>query len=103
MYTFSSKLKKVAFALMIIGALGVAYGFLSTPSSVEDVKVTLQESHNTHGEEVTTHENESHTSTSDSHNNTDSDDSHAEHVFHLLKINLGQHYTLHCFSFLCFH
>ena len=84
MYTFSSKLKKVAFALMIIGALGVAYGFLSTPSSVEDVKVSLQESHNAHGEEVTTHENDAHATTIDSHN-TDSDDSHAEHVFHLLK------------------
>jgi hypothetical protein len=84
MYTFSSKLKIVAFALMIIGALGVAYGFLSTPSSVEEVKVTLQESHNAHGEVTTTHEDDAQATSSDSHSNTDSDDSHAEHIFHLL-------------------
>jgi hypothetical protein len=84
MYTFSSKLKIVAFALMIIGALGVAYGFLTTPSSVEEVKVTLQESHNAHGEVTTTHEDDAHVTSSDSHTNADSNDSHAEHIFHLL-------------------
>ena len=50
MYTFSSKLKTFSLALMIIGLLGVGYGFLSAPSSVEDVKVLLQEDHNAHGE-----------------------------------------------------
>ena len=41
MYTFSSKLKTFSIALMIIGALGVAYGFFSAPSTVEDVKVMI--------------------------------------------------------------
>lgn len=81
MYTFSSKLKTFSFALMIIGLLGVAYGFLSTPSSVDDVKVMLQESHDTHGENVASQVNESHETSQD----VQSDTEHAEHVFHLLK------------------
>jgi hypothetical protein len=84
MYTFSSKLKTFSFALIIVGLIGVAYGFLSTPSSVEDVKVMLQESHDAHGEVVTTHENDTHAVENDSHN-AHSDDAHAEHVLHLLK------------------
>ncbi len=86
MYTFSSKLKIVAFALMIIGLLGVGYSFLSTPSSVEDVKVMLQDSHDTHGEEATSHENDEHTGVNEIEETAvHSDDAHAEHVLHLLK------------------
>ena len=85
MYTFSSKLKTFSFVLMIVGLLGVAYGFFSTPSSVEDVKVMLQESHDAHGEVAVTHENNTHTGENAVHETTHSDDSHAEHVFHLLK------------------
>lgn len=84
MYTFSSKLKTLSFALIIIGLLGIAYSFFATPSTVEEVKVMLQESHNTHGE-ANTHE-----VTAEEHNNAThevehSDDSHAEHVLHLLQ------------------
>ena len=85
MYTFSSKLKTFSYALMIIGLLGVGYGFLSTPSSVEDVKVLLQESHDAHGDVTTSAENDTHAEANDSQDNTHSDDAHAEHVFHLLK------------------
>ena len=86
MYTFSSKLKTFSFALIIVGLIGVAYGFLSTPSSVEDVKVMLQENHDTHGEvATTTHNNEEHANEADSHDSEHSVDEHAEHVFHLLK------------------
>jgi len=75
MYTFSSKLKTLSYALMIIGLLGVAYGFLSTPSTVEEVKVIMQDSHDTHVAEAT----------ADSHSTDHSDDAHAEHVLHLLQ------------------
>lgn len=85
MYTFSSKLKTFSFALMIIGLLGVGYGFLSAPSSVEDVKVMMQDSHNTHDEVATSTENDTHTTTIETQDNTHSDDAHAEHVLHLLK------------------
>ncbi|SFS48057.1 quinol:cytochrome C oxidoreductase [Lutibacter maritimus] len=86
MYTFSSKLKQFSFALMIIGFLGVAYGFFSTPNSVEDVKVMLANSHETHGESAT-QEKEAHaTETTESQENVaHSDDAHAEHAYHYLK------------------
>ena len=83
MYTFSSKLKTFSFALMIIGLLGVGYGFLTGPSTVEEVKVMLQDSHDSHGEPAATHEDDSHSTSADA--NEHSDDSHAEHVLHLLK------------------
>ncbi len=89
MYTFSSKLKIVAFALMIIGLLGVGYGFLSTPSSVEDVKLMMQDSHDTHGEVATTHQAEAevavHDTSASVETEANSDDAHAEHVLHLLQ------------------
>ena len=80
MYTFSSKLKTFSLVLMIIGLLGVGYGFLSAPASVEDVKVLLQESHNAHDEVAA---NESQVSAENAA--VQSEDAHAEHVFHLLK------------------
>ena len=87
MYTFSSKLKTFSIALMIIGALGVAYGFFSAPSTVEDVKVMMQDSHDSHGVEASSHE----PVTADAHGTIEtqeaahSDDAHAEHVLHLLQ------------------
>ena len=85
MYTFSSKLKQFSFALMIIGFLGVAYGFFSTPNSVEDVKVMLAESHDAHGE-VAVQESKTTTDTAATHENVaHSDDTHAEHAYHYLK------------------
>ncbi|MFO7674664.1 MAG: quinol:cytochrome C oxidoreductase [Lutibacter sp.] len=81
MYTFSSKLKTLSLALMIIGLLGVGYGFLSAPASVDEVKVLLQESHNAHGEVAATADH----GTAENGNAAQSEDAHAEHVYHLLK------------------
>ena len=41
MYTFSGKLKTVSLVLMIIGALGIGYGFFSAPKTTEDVEQAL--------------------------------------------------------------
>jgi hypothetical protein len=85
MYTFSSKLKTLSFALIIIGFLGVAYGFLSTPTSVEEVKVMMQDSHNEHSEaashQATTNAHPADGSVASAH----ADDEHALHVLHLLQ------------------
>ncbi len=80
MYTFSSKLKTLSLALMIIGLLGVGYGFLSAPASVDEVKVLLKESHNAHEVTATTD-----TAVAESGAVAQSEDAHAEHVYHLLK------------------
>lgn len=91
MYTFSSKLKTFSFILIILGILGIGYGFLSVPKSVEEVKTMLSDSHSAHGKsshevhgnadsEVShaSHENK------DAHANSEHDE-HAEHVFHQLQ------------------
>lgn len=50
MYTFSSKLKTFSFVLMLIGALGIGYGFLSAPKTIQDVETILAaESHGHEG------------------------------------------------------
>lgn len=41
MYTFSSKLKTLAFVLMILGILGIGYGFLTAPKDIADVEKIL--------------------------------------------------------------
>jgi hypothetical protein len=43
MYTFSSKLKTFSFVLMIIGILGIGYGFLTAPKTIQDVETILKE------------------------------------------------------------
>ncbi|PNQ74028.1 quinol:cytochrome C oxidoreductase [Hanstruepera neustonica] len=49
MYTFSNKLKTVSIALMIIGALGVGYGFMTSHKSFEEVETILTEEASHHG------------------------------------------------------
>jgi len=43
MYTLSSKLKLFSIILVIVGLLGIIYGFMSTPKTVEDAKQILSE------------------------------------------------------------
>jgi len=82
MYTFSKKLKLFSFALMILGALGLTYGFLSAPSNVEEAKAMVADAHGDgHGdihEEITHHE-------ADHHKEAGHDSSHDEHLLHQLQ------------------
>ena len=82
MYQFSNKLKTWALALMVIGAIGLVYGFLTSPSNLEEAKEMMHSSHDDHhgaghGEAkvVDHHEAEGHGDA----------DAHAEHVFHQLQ------------------
>jgi hypothetical protein len=59
MYTFSSKLKTFSFVLMIVGILGIGYGFLTAPKTIQDVEAILkaEEAHHEGGHEAAaTHE-----------------------------------------------
>ena len=63
MYTFSSKFKLFSLILMIIGLVGITYGFLSAPSNVDDVKEILaaQGGHGEgHGSETTEEHGDQH-------------------------------------------
>ena len=52
MYTFSNKLRNLAFAFMVIGLAGLVYGFLSAPKTVEEAKAMVATEHHGagHGE-----------------------------------------------------
>ena len=80
MYTLPSKLKFFAIILMVIGALGIVTGFLSTPSNTDEVKEMLASSHDDGHQTEATH-TESHAEQSHDENIHD-DDSHYEHVLH---------------------
>ena len=55
MYTFSSKLKTFSFVLMIVGILGIGYGFFTAPKTIQDVETILKEEEEAHhgGHEAT--------------------------------------------------
>jgi hypothetical protein len=57
MYTFSSKLKTFSLILMIIGILGIGYGFMDAPKNIQDVEKLEAEEHAAHrgGHEVVSH------------------------------------------------
>ncbi|WP_298237598.1 quinol:cytochrome C oxidoreductase [uncultured Algibacter sp.] len=94
MYTFSNRLKTFSIILMVLGLLGVGYGFMSSHKSLDEVKTMLAEeashhggghaeevshavadSHDAHAEEAS-HSDEAHGD--DAHHG----DAHAEHVMH---------------------
>lgn len=45
MYTFSNKLRTASFILMILGIIGLGFGFITAPSTIEEVKVIEASSH----------------------------------------------------------
>lgn len=49
MYTFSSKLKTLSFVLMLVGILGIGFGFLTAPKTIQDVEKILKEEEAHHG------------------------------------------------------
>ena len=48
MYTFSNRLKTFSFILIILGVLGVAYGFISSNKSLEEVKTLIAQEASAH-------------------------------------------------------
>lgn len=86
MYTFSNKLKTFSFVLIILGVIGIAYGFLTAPKTVQEVELILSEQHHDgHGSHDEAH------ATTDSHAVGDShaevaahDEAHQKHLEHVL-------------------
>jgi len=121
MYTFSNRLKTFSIALIIIGAIGVVYGFMTSHKSFEDVETMLaaEAAHGGgHGEEAghevaTTHdmttETAAHGDASESH--VDEHKKHVEHVQHQMAnrpwsaLYVAAFFLLYdcvrCFGFLC--
>ncbi|MGA1227382.1 MAG: quinol:cytochrome C oxidoreductase [Tamlana sp.] len=92
MYTFSNKLKTFSIILIILGILGVGYGFMTSHKSFEEVETLLaEESHHGggHAEEATHAATTSHDThaVADSHGEeahaqVDKHKKHVEHVQH---------------------
>ncbi len=87
MYIFSSKLKTFALALMVLGILGIAYGFLTAPKNTQEVEEILK-AHETHGEAThdgTVKSTESHGKSIKGQDEASAHNAHVEHVFHQLQ------------------
>ncbi|MCK0129896.1 quinol:cytochrome C oxidoreductase [Flavobacteriaceae bacterium F08102] len=91
MYTFSSRLKTFAFALIILGAIGIAIGFFTTPQTVDEYKAKYADTHAT----ATNHavSSEEHSTNTEVHsvanehgsaNEHGANNDHAKHDEHLL-------------------
>ena len=97
MYTFSNKLRNLAFAFMAIGLAGLVYGFLSAPKTVEEAKAMVATEHHGAGhaeEHASDHAAPSHAETAhDTHKEEhgeaahaeEHDASHDEHLLHQLQ------------------
>ena len=90
MYTFPNKLRNLSITFMIIGFLGLTYGFLSAPATIEESKAMVAASHDEgHGNEHSESSSETHASEEAQHDEVATHDSahdaeHDEHVFHQL-------------------
>src|SRR5210317_2032767 len=74
MYTFPNKLRNLAIVFMVVGLIGLTYGFLSAPSTIEEAKAIVAANHGEgHG---TSHE------TTAAHVTHDADASHTEKSTH---------------------
>ena len=45
MYTFPNKLRNLSIVFMIVGFLGLTYGFLTSPATIEEAKAMVASSH----------------------------------------------------------
>ncbi|UYW00773.1 quinol:cytochrome C oxidoreductase [Flavobacterium agricola] len=88
MYIFSNKLKTFAFILMALGIVGIAIGFLSAPSTTQEVEQILQAREHGHHDAATAHvahDTESVAATAAADLHAEEHQAHLEHVLHGLE------------------
>ncbi|MEL0298852.1 MAG: quinol:cytochrome C oxidoreductase [Flavobacteriaceae bacterium] len=91
MYTFPSQLKITALTLILVGFLGIVYGFLSAPTTVAEAQAMVAEAH--HGENhaeaeehpVTTASDQAMAADTEHHADEHAADEHGEHLLHQLQ------------------
>lgn len=84
MYTFSSKLKTLSFILMLVGALGIGFGFFNAPKNTHDVETILKAEESHHGSSHHATAVESHSDKANAHTDAEHKE-HLEHVLHQLQ------------------
>lgn len=78
MYIFSNKLKTFSVVLMILGLVGIGYGFLTVPQDTKQVEQLLADDHHGH---------DSHATDAQVHDSAEPEahEKHLEHVLHQLQ------------------
>ena len=91
MYTFPRQLKITALSLIVLGFLGMAYGFLAAPSTVEEAQAMVATAHHegeAHGD-TTAHAMPAndHAEGTQAHHDTEehASNDHGEHLLHQLQ------------------
>jgi hypothetical protein len=84
MYTFSSKLKTFSIVLMILGLLGIGYGFFTAPKTIEEVEVILSEQHHDGHGAHDAHAAPAAHGEAGAHADVAHDDAHQKHLEHVL-------------------
>ena len=85
MYTLSSKIKTLSIILMLLGVLGIGYGFWSVPNNIEAVETILKADEHAHegahvgGAHVEVTKKQSAAQVKEAH------EEHLEHVFHQMQ------------------
>ena len=82
MYTFSSKLKTFSLILMVVGLLGIGYGFLSAPKDIQQVEAILASDANG-SHEVSKPSTEAHALAGE--NKVSAEAEHTAHLEHVLQ------------------
>ncbi|RRO12140.1 quinol:cytochrome C oxidoreductase [Flavobacteriaceae bacterium 14752] len=88
MYKMSNKLRLSAIIFMVVGVIGIAYGFLNAPSSKADAKEILEHkaAHgDSHAEEGNTHQVSEDNAHGSEHADEAHGDEHLEHAYHQMQ------------------
>ena len=101
MYTFSSKLKTFSFVLMLVGILGIGYGFLTAPKDIQEVEQLLKaDSHGDHHAAANTESHDAHAAAGhDAHADAEHK-AHLEHVLHQLQNKPWAAFYVACIFFM---
>jgi hypothetical protein len=83
MYQFSSKLKSFSLILIVLGLIGIGYGFYTAPKTTEDVEKIIKEQESTHhGGHDTAHNGDAaaHNDNHEAHDNSHTSKAEGNHV-----------------------
>jgi hypothetical protein len=87
MYTFTNKLRNFSITLMVVGFLGLTYGFLTAPETVEEATAMVADAHHGegHGDGHSDTAHDDHHEAASAHGEEHAEDHHGEHLLHQLQ------------------